>query len=158
MIAILPHASRTLVTILQPEEVFDRIRKVTTRQLLTQNLAPEQIRFTGAVQPERFAISMRVNRPNSFLPIVRGRIEATHSGCLIFMKAVLFPSTRVYMVFWLLFVPAAGLIAMRQYDSFLPLIIAVVVDLAVLWIAWANFRIQFRLSMKAFDEVLNSPD
>lgn len=101
---------------------------------------------------------MRVNRPNSFLPIVRGRIEATHSGCLIFMKAALFPSTRVYMVFWLLFVPAAGLIAMRQYDSFLPLIIAVVVDLAVLWIAWANFRIQFRLSMKAFDEVLNSPD
>ncbi|HEX7014354.1 MAG TPA: hypothetical protein VF191_02520 [Cyclobacteriaceae bacterium] len=158
MIPILPHVSRTLVTVLQPEDVFDRMRGATTRQLLTQNLAPEQVRFTGVVQPERFAISMRVNRPNSFLPIVRGRIEATQSGCLIFMKATLFPSTRVYMVFWLLFVPVAGLIASRQYDSLLLFVAALALDLAVLWIAWANFRIQFRLTMRTLDEVLNSAD
>lgn len=158
MIAILPHASRTLVTILQAEEVFDRMRRATTRQLLTQNLAPEQVRFTGVVQPERFSIAMRVNRPNSFLPIVRGRIEATQSGCLIFMKAALFPATRVYMVFWLLFVVAAGLIAARQYDSPFVLAVAVALDLVILWIAWSNFRIQFRLTMQALDTVLNSAD
>lgn len=156
MIAILPHASRTLVTILQAEEVFDRMRKVTTRQLLTQNLAPDQIRFTGVVQPERFTISRRVFRPNSFLPLVRGSIEATQSGCLIFMKAALFRSTRIYMVFWLLFVPVAGLIAARQYDSTLLLAVALAVDLAILWIAWANFKIQLRLTMEALDGVLNS--
>lgn len=158
MIAILPHASRTLVTILQPEEVFDRMRKATTRQSLIQSLTPKDVRFTGIVQPERFDVSLRVNRPNSFLPIIRGRTESTPSGCLIFMKAVLFPSTRVYMVFWLLFVPVAGLVAARQCDSLLVAGIALMVDLAVLWIAWANFRIQLRLTMGALDAVLNSSD
>jgi hypothetical protein len=134
------------------------MRRTTTRQLLTQNLAPDQVRFTGIVQPERFSISMRVTRPNSFLPIVRGRTEATQSGCLIFMKAALFPSTRVYMVFWLLFVPATGIIAARQYDSLLLLAAALLVDLAVLWIAWANFKIQLRLTMDALDGVLNSAE
>lgn len=132
------------------------MRKATTRQLLPRNRAPGQVRFTGIVQPRRFDVSLRVNRPNNFLPIVRARTEATQSGCLIFMKAVLFPSTRVYMAFWLLFVPAAGLIAARQYDSPLLLGVALVVDLAVLWIAWANFRIQLRLTMEALDAVLNS--
>ena len=158
MIAILPYASRTLVTILQPEEVFDRMRKATTRQALTQNPAPDVVRFIGVVQPERFDVSLRVNRPNSFLPIVRGRTEPTHSGCLIFMKAGLFPSTRVYLDFWLLFVPLAGLIAARQYDLLMVAGAVLMVDLAVLWIAWANFRIQLRLTMRTLDAVLNSGD
>jgi hypothetical protein len=158
VIAILPHATRTLVTILQQEEVFDRMRRATTRQILTQNLAAGQMRFSGVIQPDRFSISLRVRRPATFLPLIRGHTEPTPSGCLIFLKAALFPATRVYMVFWLLFMPAAALIAARQYDTPLALVVAVIVDLAILWIAWANFKIQFRLSMEALDSVLNSAD
>ncbi|MFO7258728.1 MAG: hypothetical protein DIU61_013585 [Bacteroidota bacterium] len=149
MIPLLPHATRTLVTILQQEEVFERMRR---------GITPDKNRFAGVVQPDRFSISMRVRRPATFLPLIRGHTEPTPSGCLIFLKAALFPSTRVYMVFWLLFVPVAGVIAARQYDSPWPLAVALIADLAVLWIAWANFRIQLRLSMEALDAVLNSAD
>jgi len=149
VIPILPHATRTLVTILQQEEVFDRMRRAT---------APEKMRFNGVVRPDRFSISMRVRRPATFLPLIRGHTEPTPTGCLIFLKAALFPSTRVYMAFWLLFVPVAGLIAATQYDSPWTLAGALIVDLVVLWVAWANFRIQLRLSMEALDSVLNSED
>lgn len=157
MIPILPNSSRTIVTILELSEVYDRLRSATTKQALTQNsISARKIAFVGTIQPDRFTISLKVTRPNNFLPVVRGRLESTHSGCLIFMKLGLFPSTRTYLIFWLLFVLVAGLIVSRQYESPLLLAAPLLLDLIILWIAWANFNMQLRFTMRALDEVLEA--
>lgn len=156
MISVLPQSSRTLVTILTPDEVYQRLRDATTRQLLMQNkVVTQRVAFVGAVLPDQFSISLKVSRPNSFLPLIKGRLEPTQSGCLIFMKAFLFPSTRTYLIFWLLFVLVAGAIVTRQYESFLVLAVPLILDLAILWISWANFKMQLRLTMRALDDVLD---
>lgn len=157
MIPILPNSSRTIVTILELSEVYDRLRSATTKQALTQNsISARKIAFVGTIQPDRFTISLKVTRPNNFLPVVRGRLESTHSGCLIFMKLGLFPSTRTYLIFWLLFVLVAGLIVSRQYESHLLLAAPLLLDLIILWIAWTNFNMQLRFTMRALDEVLEA--
>ena len=157
MIPILPNSSRTIVTILELSEVYDRLRSATTKQVLTQNsISARKIAFVGTIQPDRFTISLKVTRPNNFLPVVRGRLESTHSGCLIFMKLDLFPSTRTYLIFWLLFVLVAGLIVSRQYESPLLLAAPLLLDLIILWIAWTNFNMQLRFTMRALDEVLEA--
>lgn len=157
MIPILPNSSRTIVTILELSEVYDRLRSATTKQALTQNsISARKIAFVGTIQPDRFTISLKVTRPNNFLPVVRGRLESTHSGCLIFMKLGLFPSTRTYLIFWLLFVLVAGLIVSRQYESPLLLAAPLLLDLIILWIAWTNFNMQLRFTMRALDEVLEA--
>ena len=157
MIPILPNSSRTIVTILELSEVYDRLRSATTKQALTQNsISKRKIAFVGTIQPDRFTISLKVTRPNNFLPVVRGRLESTHSGCLIFMKLGLFPSTRTYLIFWLLFVLVAGLIISRQYESPLLLAAPLLLDLIILWIAWTNFNMQLRFTMRALDEVLEA--
>lgn len=156
MIAVLPKSSRTLVTILKPQEVFQRLRDATTRQVLMQNkVSLRDVVFVGSVQPDRFNISLKVRRPNSFLPVIRGRLEPTQSGCLIFMNAFLFTSTRTYLIFWLLFVLVAGLIVSRQYASPYMLAAPLLLDLIILWISWANFKMQLRITMRALDNVLN---
>lgn len=156
MIGILPQSSRTLVTILTPDEVYQRLGEATTNNQLVQNrIVAQKIAFVGTVQPEMFRISRKVSRPNNFLPLVRGRVEPTPSGCIIFMKSFLFPSTRTYLVFWLLFVLVAGIIVSRQYESPFVLAAPLFLDLAILWISWANFRMQLRLTMKVLDDVLN---
>jgi len=157
VIPILPNSSRTIVTILELSEVYDRLRSATTKQALTQNsISARKIAFVGTIQPDRFTISLKVTRPNNFLPVVRGRLESTHSGCLIFMKLGLFPSTRTYLIFWLLFVLVAGLIVSRQYESHLLLAAPLLLDLIILWIAWTNFNMQLRFTMRALDEVLEA--
>lgn len=156
MIAILPQSSRTLVTILKPDDVYQRLSTATTNHLLMQNkVVSQRVAFVGTVQPELFHISLKVTRPNSFIPLVKGRVEPTPSGCLIFMKSFLFPSTRTYLVFWLLFVLVAGIIVSRQYASPFALAAPLILDLIILWISWANFRMQLRLTMKVLDDVLN---
>lgn len=156
MIGILPHSSRTIVTILTPDEVYQRLREATTRQTRMQNMvSARNVAFVGVVQPDKFSISRKIPRPNSFLPLVRGTLEPTQSGCLIFMKAFLFPSTRTYLLFWLLFILVAGVIVSRQYESPLVLAAPLLLDLVILWISWANFKMQLRLTMNALDDVLN---
>lgn len=156
MIGILPQSSRTLVTILTPDEVYRRLAEATSGNLIVQNkVRARKVKFVGTVQPELFRISLKVSRPNSFLPLVRGRVEPTPSGCLIFMKSFLFPSTRIYLAFWLLFVLVAGVIVGRQYESPFVLAVPLALDLAIVWISWANFKMQLRLTMKALDNILN---
>jgi hypothetical protein len=72
------------------------------------------------------------------------------------MKLGLFPSTRTYLIFWLLFVLVAGLIISRQYESPLLLAAPLLLDLIILWIAWTNFNMQLRFTMRALDEVLEA--
>lgn len=157
VIGILPQASRTFVTILTPDDVYQRLRDATTWQTRMQNkVSTRKIAFVGSVQPGKFSISLKVSRPNSFLPLIKGTIEPTQSGCLLFMKASLFPSTRTYLIFWLLFILVAGVIVSGQYESPLVLAAPLLLDLAILWISWANFKMQLRLTIRVLDDVLNA--
>lgn len=151
---LLPNHYETFVLTQSSLEVIKKIREVTTSKILMQNQEGPQFRFTGWVREKRFRISLKISRPNNYIPLVVGRIEATSSGCIVFINYQLFPVTRIFLIFWSLFIIFAGVMTGYQYQSVLYFIGSFILLALVHWITWANFKIQLKFTHQALLEVL----
>lgn len=157
MITILPRSTETWVVAFSIHEVEERLARATTSKLLIQNkIHDKAVKFTGHIQQGRFRISRKVTRPNSFLPLVIGTIDPTSSGCILFLKYKLFPSTRMYLLFWLSFAMLMGTILSYQYKDIVLMAGIVLIMACILGVAWANFNIQLRLTRSELQNVLGN--
>lgn len=152
---LLPHHYETFVLTQPAQTVVTKIASVSTSRLLLQNQEGSQYVFTGWVREDRFRISMKVNRPNNYLPLVKGKIESTSSGSLLFLNYVLFPSTKMFLLSWNLFILLIGLIASYQYGNLIYGASAVSLVVLIFWIAWSNFKIQLKLTRQLLLDVLS---
>lgn len=151
---LLPNHYETFILTQSSLEVIKKIREVTTSRVLFQNLEGTQFRFIGWVKENRFRVSLKISRPNNYIPLVAGRIETTSSGCIVFVTYKLFPVTNMFLVFWSLFILLAGALAGYQYQSPLYLLGSLLLLGLVHWITWSNFKIQLKFTHKALLEVL----
>lgn len=148
---IFPSHNETIVTPLKAEEIAKRLAQATNNRLA----ANREHLFSGWVKENRFVISLRVTRPNNYLPRVSGQIESTSSGRILFLRSKLFPTTKMFMVFWFLFILLAGLVIGVQSKNWLYLLGGFALIGFMYWIVWSNFTIQYRLTRKAIEQVLN---
>lgn len=152
MINLLPSHDETFVLPLNAEEVFTRLSKVTRNDLAA--VQDKSILFSGWVKQDRFRISLKVNRPNNFLTLIKGRMESTSSGCLIFIDYQLFPTTRLFVSFWLflscLFSVAVGF----QYSNFWYSLGGLAIAICIYLITWSNFNLQLTLARAELLKVL----
>lgn len=156
MIRIIPNATRTLVTVLDKTEIYYRLQNVTTGRMRLQNrIIDKNILLVGSVRPDGFNLALKVPRPTTFLPTVRGKVESTKSGSLVFLQFRLFTVTSVYLIFWLLFILMAGVVIAHQYRLPILLLSPLLLDAVIVWIAWANFNMLLRLTIQTLEEVLN---
>ena len=56
-------------------------------------------KFIGRIHDEGFQIHRRLKHPENYLPLIKGSLEQTSKGCLIFIEYKLIFSTRLFMVF-----------------------------------------------------------
>ena len=156
MTRFLPHATETLVVALGQEEVTDRLARATTQQFLTQNeVRSNAILFTGHVQENSFRLSLKITRPNNFIPLVHGTVAPTSAGCIVFLTYSLFPTTRMFLSFWILFTILAGIFTAHQYNNLLTGFTAGAIAVAILLIAQANFRIQLKRTREALRRLMS---
>ena len=96
---LLPAFTETLVIPLDADEVRLRIDK-----------GIEDRKFIGVITGVNFSLSAYLIRPPQFQPVIRGHIESSSRGTLIFLKYELLPATRMLIIFVsiLLLVGAAG--------------------------------------------------
>ena len=85
---IFPAITETLVLPLDAGEVERRIGEGIKNE-----------KFNGGVYPGSFSLSARLVRPPQFQPIVRGRIESSSRGTLVFLRYELLPATRMLLIF-----------------------------------------------------------
>lgn len=99
----LPIENETLVLPYPAEEVFQRIR------LATRPLEPyvplsvqgeENFWFNGVIKSDGFRLSRKLTRPNSFLPIIIGKVAPTSKGCIVFLSYKMFTATLLFIGFW----------------------------------------------------------
>ena len=152
MINLLPSHDETLVLPLSAEEVFTRFSRVTRNDLAV--IQDKSILFSGWVKEDRFRISMKVNRPNNFLALIKGRIESTSSGSLIFLDYQLFATTKLFVMFWLLFTLLFTAIVSFQFASFWYLLSGLTIAIGIYWITWSNFKIQLKIAREILLRVL----
>jgi hypothetical protein len=153
-VTFLPYHYETFVLTQPSLEAIQKIHKVTTTKVLLQNQEGAQYRFSGWVQENRFRISLKISKPNNYIPLVVGKIETTSSGCLVFVSYKLFPVTKMFLIFWSLFITLAGILASYQYQSLLYAVGSLLILVIIHWVTWSNFKIQLKLTRQTLLEVL----
>ena len=100
---LLPYHTETLVSVLSKKEVLGHLMRVTREVNFLDSrtqVLPDGIKFNGMIGQEGFRISRVVRRGETFLPLVRGEVEETPRGSIIFLKFQLFPTTVFFLAFW----------------------------------------------------------
>lgn len=152
MISLLPSHDETLVLPLSAEEVFTKFSSVTRNDLAA--VQDTSILFSGWVKADRFRVSVKINRPNNFLALIKGRIESTSSGSLVFLEYQLFPTTRLLVTFWLLFTLLFTAIVSFQFSSYFYLFSGLAVGVGIYLITWSNFKIQRNIAREILLRIL----
>jgi hypothetical protein len=95
----LPYERLVIETKLTPGEVAERLREVTApgRRLRFRSSAPEKD-FQGTVSDREFRITRVIDYRNSFLPVVRGRIEDAPGGARVEVSMRLQPVVFGFML------------------------------------------------------------
>ncbi|MEQ8362348.1 MAG: hypothetical protein RIF39_11040 [Cyclobacteriaceae bacterium] len=151
---LLPSHYETFVLTQSSLEAIQKIHKITTTKVLLQNQEGTQYRFSGWVRENEFRISLKISRPNNYIPLVVGRIETTSSGCLVFATYKLFPVTKMFLIFWSLFIAMAGGLMSYQYQSIIYTAVSFLLLLTIHWVTWSNFKIQLKHTRQTLLEVL----
>jgi hypothetical protein len=154
---LLPYDSETLVSALSKEEVLGHLNRVTKEvnflDLRTQTQG--NIIFNGLIGRNGFRISKVVDRADTFLPLILGKVEATPRGSIIFINYRFFPGALFFLGFWSII-----LIAFTAYYSFLipnygHASLCFTLALANYVIAMYLFNRQVKSSRKVFHQLIN---
>jgi hypothetical protein len=111
---LLPFRSETLVSPLSKEVVQSKLARVTRPTLEKGHKGGIDVRlgqslFNGQVGEGTFSISRVLRKGDTFLPLLSGRVEATPRGSLIFLRYSMFPSARLFLLFWTLILLALAM-------------------------------------------------
>lgn len=151
MISIYPHESETLVVALTREEILLRLAKgINGREL--QRGAPKTLQ--GWVSDDRFEMTIRLRRQQLFFPLIRGRVETTSKGSLIFITYSLFPGTRLLISFWSIILPLIAVGITTQYKNYLIPIIFGLFIIVIHIVARANFRLHLATTRNILHDLL----
>lgn len=112
-----------------------------------------QAPFTGRISGPNFRISRSIRRPESFLPLLKGHLEATRHGSLLFIRYQLFPSTLGYLLFWTVVSLGLAVLFFGSAQNYLYGSIAGLLAGAQYLIALKNFLLQVKRSRQALQQV-----
>jgi hypothetical protein len=151
-----PHQSEILVSPQSKAAVMSNLEKVTKNMnfLAYDALKENKYLFNGKIQEDSFTISQVIDRADSFVPLIKGKIEDTPMGSILFLSYSLFPSSAFFLGFWtvvsLLLCLFFGITSEKYVYSALSLGSAIV----NYGFAWAHFRRKIKLSRAVFHEIM----
>ena len=111
---IFPHYYETLVLPFSSNKV---------KQILIDNtLVPgdnknSEKKFAGHIEADNFRISEKLNRPDNFIPLIRGSVENTSKGSIIFTSYNLLFSTALFVAFWSFVTLMLSIIFLFKYNQ-----------------------------------------
>jgi len=114
----------------------------------------EQLMFVGKVKQYGFQLSRRVQRANNYLPLMRGHIESTSLGSIVFIRYRLFLWTFSFLVFWSVLTMIFALYFMVYEEVYVNAIVSLLLGVANYVVAVLNFHRQVKVSSKLLRTVL----
>lgn len=151
-----PNHSEVLVSSLSKKEVEGRLEKETqdVNFLDFERRILKGFKFNGKVESDFFRLSLAINKPDSFLPLILGKIEQTPKGCILFLKYRLFPSSTFFLGFWTVVTIALsvffGLSEKPIYAGF-----SLFACFGNYYFAWNYFKMKIKISQQIFHRILN---
>lgn len=158
MFQYLPHHTEVLVSSLTCEEVITRLHAVTQEvDYLAQTSLDSQDGqiFNGSIKQDSFRLSKVLTKADSFIPLIKGKIESTHSGSIIFLDFSLFPGSAFFMIFWSVITLAMGIFFLFAAGQPIFAVLSLGVGLGNVLFAWSYFKRKVKESQKIFHEMLS---
>jgi len=153
-----PNHSEVLVSTLKKEEILKRLNLVTKSANFLDYIADSnsvQV-FNGSLEKNSFRISLVINRADSFLPLIKGEIESTPSGSILFLEYSLFPGSVFFLGFWTLLTIILALIFVLLVSNPYLAILSITLGIANYWFARSHFKRKIKISQGIFLELLNN--
>lgn len=113
--------------------------------------------FHGKILPFGFKISKIIQRANTFIPLLTGKIENTSSGSIIFLKYRLFPGALFLLIFWsviLLIVSICCFCFVREIEIGLGCLVAAILNYLSTLLFFGR---QLKISRKLFFDIIELP-
>ncbi|MDN3668889.1 hypothetical protein QWY93_06070 [Echinicola jeungdonensis] len=154
----LPRYSEVLVSSMSLEEVIMRLKSVTQKvDYLTYRgeQAVHQPLFNGRVEKDSFRLSLLINKADSFLPLIKGKVESTPSGCIIFLDFTLFSGSIFFLIFWSVVTLAMGIFFFFAASEPWFALITITVGVGNIIFAWIHFKRKVKQSQEIFHEMLS---
>lgn len=152
-----PSQSEVLVSSLSKEVVLANLQEVTKQvNYLDYDLKQDQeFQFNGKIEKDQFHISLLIQKADSFLPLIKGKIEDTPMGCILFLTYRLFPSSTFFLGFWSLVTLGLtlffGLVQQQTVYAILSLSFGIFNYL----FAWLHFKRKIKISQDIFHQLLD---
>lgn len=131
------------------EDVFSEHWLLPTRNL------EQSYPFRGSIQESNFRIARKVTYPESFMPLIDGKIEPTSKGSILFVDYTLLKSTRIFMTAALIFTFLIGvffLLAERNLWYFLASLGVMGMGYGVTWL---SFQQKVKICRELLEEALD---
>ena len=158
---LLPYQQETFVLPYAAAEALNRLRPFTRPVDKGYEYSePDEKRFlfNGVIYTNSFRISRIVLKPENFLPLLVGRLEATSVGSLLFIQYRLFFSTTLFLVFWSVVCLLLTLFFLIYHEAWLYASVAFGIGCVQYVIAVKNFSWQVGRSRRELEKVLFSRD
>ena len=138
----LPKETETLVLTTPSQELLKRLDHVvyTAEDKNNESEEEEYQLFTGTIEQNAFVLSLKMKRPDNFIPLIKGNVEDTSKGSIVFLKYTLFKSTRMFLVFWTVIIFILALILIALQGKFWYGSLALLLSLANYTVTVVNFR------------------
>jgi hypothetical protein len=147
----LPYQRETLVLARPADAVWLDLKQATlesTRPYRPSRSESRRFLFNGRIQEPAFRISRMLRSPETFLPLVVGSIEPTSTGCLVFLRYRLFPSTLGFLIFWSVICLLLGFFFLLIHQELLYALLTFAIGAGNFLISLKNFHLQLRVTRR----------
>lgn len=152
----LPSQSEILVSSLPKEALLGRIQQVTRNVNFLDIEARKSngFQFNGMVHADGFRVSLVIEKADSFLPLIKGNVEESPHGSILFLEYSLFPGSVFFLVFWTLVTVGLFFFFGLMAEKPLYALISLAIGFGNYLFAWSYFKKKTKASQKIFHELL----
>lgn len=153
-----PKYSEVMVSSLSKAEVTRRIGMLTDQVnfLDTSVIKTPQVNFfNGYIHDRYFQLSLKINKADSFLPLIKGEIESTEKGCIVFLNYSFFPSTEFFLGFWSIVTFLLTLFFLTFQQEWLFALLSASVGGGNYLFAFMHFKRKVKQSQRVFYEMMD---
>jgi len=155
---LFPSSSEVLVSSLSKKEVLARLDRVTRNVnfLDIESRKANGFKFNGQIFEDRFRISLFIDKADSFLPLIKGKIESTPSGSILFLEYSLFPGSVFFLGFWTAVSVLLGMVFGFLVGKPVFALVSIALGIGNYWFTWSHFKRKIKISQGIFLSLLNN--
>ena len=147
MSALVPTFHETIVLARSIKDIRERLAAITSNDIHP----PDSPWFTGWVLEDRMRLVLRASRPGPYAPVVKGQLEETSTGCILFLRFSLMPNMEWMLRFWY----AVLLVGSLSFTYLTKQPLGVVAGLLTAVLIWFVVRSNFYLHLRPLRDAIH---